>query len=213
MWYNGSMDGQEYLDRISASNRKPTQGPGSRILGSKFFWVGAIGIGVFILIAVVGAILRGSGGGEKSQCLELLAHIEYTSEMIDEYQPSIKSSDLRSSSASFYSVLTNTDNGLQDYVATKYKVKDIKKSLSQKTQKTIEAERDALDEDLFKAKINGILDRTYADKMAYELSLIMAQEENISDATRDDALMEILDSSYNSLKNLYDKFNNFSEAR
>ena len=65
---------------------------------------------------------------------------------------------------------------------------------------------------MFEAKINGILDRIYAHKMAYEISLITTREAQIMKSINNDTLNEILTTSYNSLETLYDKFNNFSEA-
>jgi hypothetical protein len=73
--------------------------------------------------------------------------------------------------------------------------------------------KDDLVNELFEAKINGNLDRIYAHKMAYEISLITSREIQLYKSTNNESLKEILDTSYNSLSNLYDKFNDFSETK
>lgn len=212
MWYNSSMDGQEYLDQISARNRRVASSS-NKLLSSKFFWVGLIGAGLFALLLIIGSILGKGNGGEKNRCFELSTRLKNVSELITEYQPNVRSSELRSSSASLYGVLTNTDSELTQYVTEKYKVKDIAKGLDKKSAEQAEADRNELNDELFKAKINGILDRTYANKMAYEISILMAEEDELYNKTKDSTLTDILEKSSNSLENLYDKFDNFSEVK
>ena len=67
--------------------------------------------------------------------------------------------------------------------------------------------------DLFEAKINGNLDRIYAHKMSYEVSVIMNDETKLYNGSNDDALKAILSTSYTSLENLYNSISNFSEAK
>lgn len=207
------MDGQEYLDRISAKNQPSPKKFQGTIFSSRFFWVGAIGIAAFIIIAILGVVLRGAGEKGKDKCFELLAHLGYTSEIVSEYQPSVKSSDLRSSSASFYGVLSNTNAELTNYITEKYKTKDATKAISKKISDQAQLEKDDLDEELFEAKINGILDRVYANKITYEISMLMTQEDDLYNTTKDESLKAVLTKSYDSLKNLYDKFDGFSEVK
>ena len=72
--------------------------------------------------------------------------------------------------------------------------------------------KDGLEASLFEAKITGVLDNIYANKMVYEVSLIMTEEAQLSSKTDNDKLKEVLTTSYNSLNKLYDEFNNFSGA-
>jgi hypothetical protein len=48
--------------------------------------------------------------------------------------------------------------------------------------------------------------------MAYEITVLMNEEMKVYNESRNDALRGIIDESYNSLKKLYDNFNNFSEG-
>ena len=67
--------------------------------------------------------------------------------------------------------------------------------------------------ELFEAKINGLLDRVFAHKMALEIYSVMSDEAGIANSSSDEALKSVLSSSYDSLNNLYPKFNDFSETK
>jgi len=118
------MDGQEYLNQISAQTRPVKKSGMGKIFSSKLFVVGMIGILLFIVIMIIGAVLSGGKGGGKTAMYELKLHVDNTSEVIQKYQPNVKSSDLRSSSASLYSILSNTSRDLTNYLTEKYKFKE-----------------------------------------------------------------------------------------
>ncbi len=204
------MEGQEYLNRISADNRPIKKTKTNGIFSSKFFIVGMVGLIALMLIIIVGAILNGGKGGEKNLAFKLKLHFDNTEEIIQKYQPIVKSSDLRSSSASFYSILSNTNRDLTEYLTEKYNFKE--KSVDKNITEEATLAKDGLESELFEAKINGILDRIYAHKMAYEISLFTSEEAKIINTTNNTRLKELLTSSYDSLENLYDKFKDFSEA-
>lgn len=210
------MDGQQYLNQISEANRPKAKAGGKKggvsgILSSKFFLIGAIGLGLLIVIVIIGAVLGSNKGGAKSLSYDLKLHLDNTAEVVKEYQPDVKSSALRSSSASLYGVLTNTSRDLTSYLEGKYNFKD--KDISKNVVEEAEEAKDGLANELFEAKINGILDRIFAHKMAYEISLLTAEEAQLIKASSDEALTELLNTSYESLSNLYDKFNDFSETK
>ncbi len=210
MWYNGDMDGQEYLNQISAKSapvklKSKTNG----ILSSKITWFLVGAVGVFILLAIIGLILNAGKGDLVNDITRLQLHLQSTSEVISEYQPKVKSSLLRSHSASLDTVLTNTSSELTNYIKDSHeKNKEAEKNIAEQ----IKTEQDALLNELFEAKITGILDRIYAHKMAYEITMLMNEEMKVYNESRNDALKDIMDESYNSLKKLYDNFNNFSEG-
>lgn len=210
------MDKQEYLNQISESNRPVNSNNGilGKLFSSKFFWVGIIAVVAFILIAIVGAVLKGSKGSLKTDSYTLQIRINNTMSVINSYQKLVKSSILRSDSASLNSVLSNTNRDLGNYLGEKYALKseDITKALGSKVVDGLDQEKQALEAELFNAKINGNLDRIYAHKMAYEILVIMNDESKIYNSNSDDTLKNIMVTSYNSLENLYNKISNFSEA-
>lgn len=202
------MDGQEYLNQISASVR-PEKKSKLSFLNSTIFKLIAGAVAAFILIAIIGGILSSGKTGVKDQAIELKLNIDSTLEVISEFQPSIKSSDLRSSSASLYSVLSNTSRDLTTYVTENYEYTP--KNDNKKFADDVALERDGLESALFEAKINGVLDQVYANKLAYVISLIYTKELNLKKATSKEDLQTILDSSINSLSTLYDKFDDFQK--
>lgn len=190
---------------------QPAKKSRSGIFASKFFWIGVIGVVTFILIMIIGSALGSGNTSAKDKIFGLILHIDNTSELIEKYQPDVKSSDLRSYSASLNSVLSETSRSLTNYATEKYnfKANDVKKEIAEEETTA----RDDLDAELFEAKINGNLDRVYTHKMAYEISLITARESQIIKSVNNDVLKEALVKSYDSLGVLYDKFNDFSETK
>lgn len=204
------MDRQEYLNQISMKSR-PAKKSRSGIFASKFFWIGVAGVAALILIMIIGGILGSARGSDKERLFALILHIDNTSEVIEKYQSSVKSSDLRSDSSSLAVVLSDTSKELTNYATEKYdfKKKDVSKSVAE--EETLA--KDGLMNELFEAKINGNLDRIYAHKMAYEVSLIATRENQLLKSTGNETLKNALNKSYSSLDVLYNKFNDFSESK
>lgn len=202
------MDGQNYLDQISATNRpvKKSKGGIGGILSSKIFLIVAGAVVLFIILAIIGAVLGSNKTDEKSLAYSLKVHLDNTNSAVQEYQSSIKSSKLRSESASLQGVLSNSSKELTDYLVSKYNVKE--KDISKDATPD-----ESLKNELFEAKINGVLDRIFAQKMAYEISMFLAEENKIIKSTNNDSLKGLLQTSYDSLSNLYDNFNDFSETK
>lgn len=212
MWYNYSMESQDYLNQISVkpASNAPESGL-DKILKSKYTWIIGGGVLLFILIAIIGAIIGSGSVSLENELIKLQLRIDSTSEVISEYQPKVRSSALRSSSASLSTVLANTSSKLTSYLAEKYDYKKNNKD-NKKITEQIKTEQDGLLNELFEAKITGVLDRTYAQKMAFEVSKILTEESNINKKNRDDELQGIINESYGSLENLYDNLNGFSEG-
>ena len=205
------MDGQNYLNQISATVR-PEKKSKMSFLKSPIFIVIVIGVVGVIGAMIIGSALGGSKEGVKAHSVSLKFHIDNTMEVINTYQSSVKSSDLRSSSASLQSVLSNTSRDLTNYLVNTYAYKDGDKN-NQILADEAKLEQDGLLNDLFEAKITGVLDRVYAMKMAYEISLLTTEESGLYNESSDQNLRDILVTSYDSLNNLYAKFNDFSGTK
>lgn len=210
------MENQDYLDQISAKSKPVKASTGTPkfdiggILRSKYFLISAIGIVALILILIIGAALGGNKKDPNTDIVKLKYHLSSTTGIIEQYQPRVKSTILRSHSASLKSILSSTSSDVDMYLAT------IVHYEPSKEDETIVAEanaaKDELNNELFEAKINGILDRVYAHKMAYEISLFINEESSIETTTKDEALKAILAPSRTSLENLYNNFKDFSET-
>ena len=204
------MDGHNYLTQISSQVRPEKKSMGG-ILGSPIFKVILGAVVLIIAIIIVGSLIDG-GGGLKEKNVALKLRIDDTLEVISEYQNDVKSSVLRSSSASLSSVLSNTSRELTNYITENYGYKD-GASEFKKISEQAKLQQDDLMAGLFDAKISGTLDRMYAHKMAFEISEIMAEESAIYNDAKDDTLKSLLSTSYSSLDNLYASFDDFSESK
>ena len=203
------MDNQEYLNQITSSVR-PTKNFGNGFLSSNVFKIIIGAIVALILIVVVGNLLGSGKNSLRDRSYALQYRLENTMSVISTYQPKVKSSILRSASASFYGALQNTHTELGTYLAEKYNLKD--KNTLNKLKEQADLEKDDLESELFEAKINGFLDRIYAHKMAYEISVISSKASSLLSSAKDDTLKTILDKSIKSLDNIYNNFNDFTEG-
>lgn len=200
------MDKQSYLDSIS-KNQKTSRKSSSlgNLLSSKAFKFGSIFVGLFIIIAIVGSILSGLNSNPKA-LLELNVKIDNLSATINTYRPSLKSSFLRGSATSLQTIFTETNKNISTALTAS---KDERK----KAVEQAAAKKKELDDELFSAKINGFLDRIFARKMAYEISILISDEQKIYSSTKNQNLKNALAQSIESLNNLYDSFDSFSESK
>lgn len=205
------MEGQEYLNQISAAAKPKKQASDSRFSKSTLIIGGVVALVLLIAMIIFGAILGGNKDKEKNAGIALALHLKNTSEIIQDYQQYIKSSNLRSSSSSLMSITTDTNRNLINYLTEKYNYKE--KDVDSNILEQATLEKDGLESELFEAKINGILDRIYAHKMAYEISSLMSEETRLMDLTKVEALDELLKTSFDSLNVLYENFNSFSETK
>lgn len=205
------MDKQEYLDQLSGKTR-PAKTPGkvSGILKSKFLWLGVGAVVLFITFAIIGGVISSNKSSDKTKEIYLKLYLDNTVEVISDYQKNLKSSEVRSNAASLSSVLSNTSRDLGTYLEEKYNFKD--KDAGKEMTEQAKQEAEKLSEELFKAKINGMLDKVFSNKMAYEISIIASEEASIINSTSDSGLKDLLTTSYNSLDVLYNKFNDYAEA-
>ncbi|MBQ8984982.1 hypothetical protein IJ076_00255 [Candidatus Saccharibacteria bacterium] len=206
------MDSQDYLNQIAAASRpmKPPKKGFAGILSSKYFKWGMVALIALVLIMLVGSML-GSKPSLKDECISLKLRLDSDVELMNEYQGDVKSLSLRSLSSSLRGVFSNLSSQLGTYMTNTYQF-DESKDVKEAVVEEAELNKTNLNDELFKAKINGLLDRVYAHKMALEIYTVMSQEKGIFDKTDDAAFKEILSPSYTSLNNLYTQFNDFSET-
>ena len=210
------MDRQEYLNQISAPSTQAKSSGGS-LLSSKYLIWGLVGMAVLTVIIIVVGMIMSAGKKDplKDTLNKLDMRIDYVSAAIGTYQGYVKSSNLRSTSSSFNTILSNTKRDLSEYIAATYKPsKDDKQTpqVSKIVTNEIEVAKQSLNDALLDARVNGILDRVYAHKMIYELSMIMTDEETIMKLAKNEELQALITTSYQSLEPIYKNFDEFSEA-
>ena len=184
-------------------------------MSSKIFLISVGAIILFILLAVVGGALSGSQSSPKQKIYAFTIHADNTTSVLEGYRNKVKSSRLRSYYTTFSSLLVNVKGQLENYLASKKSDKkdDIKKILGEKKLQQLSLEKDALNNELFEAKINGNLDNVYGNKLSYEVATMMNEESDIAKSSSDESLKGIMADSYTSLENLYNQMNDFSESK
>ena len=201
------MDNQAYLDQISPVTKKTFLN--NNFFKSKITKIILGGIIVFFAIMILSSILSG-GESEETKCIKLQLHTQNLSTAIDNFQPSVKSSKLRSESTSLKTILKNIEVTNEKYLKEKYNFK--KGSIDKKLEETEHNLYAELNNDLFSAKINGFLDRTYARKMAYESALLRSYIEKIYPKNNNAEYKAELESFMKSLTLLEETFDSFSET-
>lgn len=201
------MDNQAYLDQISPIPKKTILN--GDLFKSKILKLIIGGVAAVIAIIIFGTIIN-SGESEQTKCIKLQLHANNLSQIIKDYQPAVKSSSLRSNSTSFDSILANIEVTNEKYLKEKF---DFKKSSIDKKLEAKENDLYAeLNNDLFTAKINGLLDRTYARKMSYEATVLRSYIEEVYKKTKNEEYKNELESFFNSLNVLEETFDSFSET-
>lgn len=205
------MDNKTYLQQISNSNRPVKKTGLGDIFSSKLTKIVLISVAALFVVIILGSLLSGGSSNLQGKTISLKVHFDKLIETLETYQPYVKSSDLRGASASLSSISKTASSDLTEYLTAKYNFKEnhIDKSIEEKEAALF----DILNQELFEGKINGLLDRTFARKIAQEISTLTARESEIFNKSNDNTLRNILKTSYDSLENLYNSFNEFSETK
>ena len=199
------MNDLEYLNQISAGVNQQPKSAGFFDKKMK------IVVGVFAGVLLLFIILLIAGGSSKTPEITATSELNrlYTRsneliKTVSAYNGSVRSSSLRSTGTSLSTLLTELSSTSASYLG--------------------DAKTDELDPDdaknlaefsytLEKARLNGILDRSYAHEMDYQIRYLLIIEDSVREKTTDANLKSYLTSSAESLSRLGDTFNNFSESK
>ena len=201
------MNGSDYLNQISASNR-PTSKPS--IFSSKILKFALIGGAAAIFIIVVGSMLK-NFSTKKSDLLEQ-ANLRMTNltASITTYNRNIKSSRLRSMNVSLSGVFADSTRNITNILTTEYEY-DPKKPNSNITDEetTLIGDFNTTMED---AKLNGILDRIWVREMTLQLALLISLESEAAARSSEPSTIKTLEDSQASLNQLYEQFSAFADS-
>ncbi len=204
------MNNLEYLNQISAAPA-PSSVAKPSLFSSLNKKVLLIIVGALVALgAVLGALSyfssRSSEIPELSPLNSLYLRLNVLSEAIEAYNDKVKSPALRSSGRSLAVILENDKSSLSSLLASDYgeKVSSLKPDVS------LEKESKDLLASLEKARLNGLLDRTYASELAYEISVLLIYETSASEKSSSSSLKSFLASSSSSLTALKSDLEEFS---
>lgn len=184
------MNNLEYLNQISQETR-PTSTKKSNPL-SLVIKIAVGGIAAFLFIICVGVVLNAGKSSPTDLTKQLYVRTANLNTTLTTYNKSLKSSQLRAIGTSLNGVLTGASASLSNYLlpegGEKGDLNPPEKLLA--TETTTDEE---LNTALNNAKLNGILDRVYANQIQLQVSLLIAFISQLAPRTKDSALLDIID--------------------
>ena len=202
------MNDLEYLNQIST---KANQSAKTGLFDKKMKIVLGILGGVILLVVVLMSVVGNSSNSESTVSSELSRLYTRATELnktITNYNRSVSHSALRSNGAQLSTLLTEVIANSSTYLSKNLGIEPKKLTITGKDAANIKK----LNSDLEKARLNGLLDRTYAHEMEYQIDYLLIIEESIQKKTSESYLKAFIESSTNSLNLLKESFHNYSES-
>lgn len=191
----------DYLNEISQPI-KTTSGPSLKLM------IGVIiaGIASVILFAVLMLNTQPSINDHAIALRERLSTLQSIAE--DEHRY-LRSSELRSTNSSYQLFLTNSLTSIEEPLTNLG-------ANSKKTSKSLAAKESAYKTDILDkledARLNAVLDRTYARDMAYELGVVKSMMKSLYAKTKSKSTKSFLESSDSNLTPVAKRFAEFSAS-
>ena len=207
------MDNQTYLNQIAVKQTT------SRGIGN-FFTPTMIKIIIGAVIALIFVIILGSilnSANQKTIDLYTAFHLRLQNLTagngpLSTYTKNLKSSDLRSPD------LRSLAGNLQTYLtSTSLEMSSLLSTLKVDTsnpseQATADSNISSYTSELADAKLNGVLDRTFASSTALQISILLSMESEIRAKTDNSSLANLMDRSSADLNKLLAQFTNYSNS-
>lgn len=183
------MNNLEYLNQISQETR-PTSAKKSNSL-SLIIKIAVGGVAAFLFIMCVGLVLNAGKSSPTDLTKQLYVRTANLNTTLTTYNKSLKSSQLRAIGTSLNGVLTGASASLSNYLLPEGGEKgDLNPPEKLLTAETTTDEE--LNTSLNNAKLNGILDRVYANQIQLQVSLLISFIAQLEPRTKDEALLDII---------------------
>lgn len=196
------MDNFTYLNEISQSNR-PVKNPAAQSKGilnkSTVIKIVIGGVVLFFMMMAVGALLSNMKNKTTELSKQLYTRTTNLNSVLTTFNPHLKGSSLRSTGLSLAGVLTNATTQLGKYVNPEAKNPEDLKPSADTLASEVEIVNN-LNLTLENAKLNGILDRTYANQIGLQVSLLMVMISELEERTDNEDLKKFLQSYHTSLE-------------
>ncbi len=194
------MNSLEYLNSISRP-AQATSAP-SALLDQKPVKIGLFALLGIVILAIIFMFLSSnstpSGPAELGNLEVLYSRLTDLSSKVSTYNKQVKSPSLRSTGSSLSIILTNSTSNLSSLLLSDYGLEPEKIAPSAELTSEFETSLASLE----KARLNGLLDRTYANELEYAVSVLLAVESSALDKTENESLKSVLESSTSSLENI-----------
>lgn len=207
------MDNLEYLNQISQSTRPTTKSSGfSSFLTNNSLILKILigGLVAFAILIGIGTLINSGNTTSADLAKQLYVRINNVNSTIATYNKSLKSSQLRSITSSLTGTLTGASAQLKTYLDTTY-ADDEQPLVPPESIATSEADASTvLNDTLNTAKLNGLLDRTYASQILLQVNLLLSLTSELAGHDSDPALYQILSNFYNNLSTIRQSLSSYS---
>ena len=202
------MDNQTYLNQI-AVKAAPQKGI-NRFLTPTIIKIIIGAVVALVFIIILGSILNAAN--QKTVDLYASFHLRLenlisSSGPLNTYTKDLKSSDLRSLSGTLQSSLTSTSRELSGMLSTLGVNTDDMSDTARQDANIAEYTAGLAD-----AKLNGVLDRTFASSTALQISILLSMESEIRAKTDNSSLANLIDRSSADLNTLLTQFTDYSNS-
>lgn len=153
-------------------------------------------------------LLSGGSSNTLNKANELNARIETLTKISKDQHKHLRDNSLRATNTAFTLFLSNASSDLEAPLKAAGIEKKVTNSIKA-SEKTYESKLTADFED---ARLNVVLDRTYARQMAYELDIINSMMRSIYNSTSNTELRGYLDNANNNLTPIAEDFRKFATA-
>lgn len=202
------MDSLEYLNQISKSNRPVKKAPGD-VSKTTIIKIATGGVVLFFILIAFGSLLGNLNSKVSNTTKQLYFRADQVNSTLRTYNKSLKSSRLRAIGSSLQTVLTGATNQLKEYYSNKgTKSEDLK--LTGKVGEEEETLISNLNLSLERAKLNGILDRTYDNQINLQVALLISLTSQVISRTKDQKLLDIVEPLHGSLTTIHENLEAYS---
>lgn len=193
----------DYLDQISAPVKT------SPIANPKFIY-GIIGGLLALLVLVGGLLFLGSQPSPMDKSTDMLLRMQTLEKVARAQHSHLRDGQLRATNSSYLLFLANAIRDIKEPLDNAgVNVNQLPKE-QRDSEKTLETE---LKEQFDEARLNVLLDRTYAREMNYQLDILHGMMVSVYNATNNTVLTEYLETTENNLGQVSDGFSNFSGSK
>lgn len=204
------MDNETYLNHIATQARPGVAA--NKLLSPGIIKLIAGAVIALILMIVLGSVLSAANQKTVSMYEKFYLRVSNLSSAggpLVTYTRDLKSSDLRSLAGTLQSTLTVTERDLKNVLA------ELKVDSAAISAESTSAESGVLTtyaSELSNAKLNGLLDRTFANATTLQISLLLSMESEIREKTSNTTLAGIVDKSTSDLNALLKQFQDYSNS-
>ncbi len=191
----------DYLDQISTP-LKP-----QKTANHKLILIIMVLLGLLVLVGVA-ALLLSSRPSTLDKASELSARMESLVEISKDQHSYLRDNDLRSDNTAYTIFLTNAIADLE----APLEAAGIEKDVTASIEAAESAHSSELTSEFDDARLNVVLDRTYAREMTYQIEVLQTMMRQVYDGTDNEELRTFLDNAYRNLTPIAESFDEFAGA-